>query len=177
MKAFYPFNWLITQLGFVYNYEWNNQKSATSVTGQVCRLKTRQASASCLSCVDADVKKAPKTERNLRRPHPLDLCAAQQTTTARERSHLDASLPASCHHRDPSGFRDALTCQEFLPIGPVLFGGFPWVVAGGSGRVGENHLQSQQIPLTPSNVSQKYQQCHKRTCACGFFHNDEMGTD
>lgn len=40
----------------------------------------------------------------------------------------------------------------------------------------ENHLQSQQIPLTLSRQSPNISSAIKER-VCGYFHNDEMGTN
>lgn len=94
--------------------------------------------------------------------HPPELCAAQSATSTQESTtRLKSNLPSLKSLSLWSHFDEH--------VGVSM-----WPVAADEM---EKYLQSQQIHLTLIKRITKYQQCHKRTCGCGYFHNDEMGTN
>lgn len=101
--------------------------------------------------------------------HPLELCAAQSAT-----QESTTRLKSNLRPWSPSAFGATLTSTSgFLFIAPDLFEVSVRPVAVDEI---ENHLQSQQIPLTLSRQSPNISSVIKER-GCGYFHNDEMGTN
>lgn len=166
----YPFTWLIMQIRFVLflHYHtfskqgpvvWVSHVSTSSLLCVAAVLRTRVKSR-VLS------KRPPKSEWNAN--ISTSLCIMLHTVCSSfNKSQLAWGLTS--HPWNPSSFGATLTSTSgFLLIVSVFLASVSRCAASGSGRDGNSFTVSAN-PFDSIKWHTKYQQCHKRTCGCGFF--------